>query len=222
MPCREDRESRRHRFEDRIWNSFLVLVRRRFARVEKTMRAAVKIEQFPLRKKTAEMDFAHDPEFFGELFEMRLKRSLARDDQLRVRKFFLENGKRAQRSRDAFFWNQPARLHETPAAVGGLIAPDERKFVERNAGAIDSQPFRRTTKREQSFGERLRPREHQRHRVEQLFQLRSVIADIFFLVHIGAVKRDDTRLVPALDERQEMHASVPEINVHQVSAAAFE
>src|SRR2546430_3710322 len=37
VPCREDRESRRHRFEDRIWNSFLVLVRRRFARVEKTM-----------------------------------------------------------------------------------------------------------------------------------------------------------------------------------------
>src|SRR5436190_18217286 len=143
--CREDWESRRHRFEDRIWNSFLVLVRRRFAGVEKTMRAAVKIEQFPLRKKTAEMDFAHNPEFFGELFEMRLKRSLSRDDQLRVRKFFLENGKRAQRSRDALFWNQPARLHETPAAVGGRIAPDERKFVERNAGAIDSQTFRRTT-----------------------------------------------------------------------------
>src|SRR5204863_133740 len=36
---------------------------------------------------------------------------------------------------------------------------------------------------------------------------------------ISAVKRDDARLMPALDEGQKMHASVPEIDVHQVRAA---
>src|ERR1041384_3922495 len=153
---------------------------------------------------------------------MRLERSLARNDQFRVWKFLLENCEGAERSRHAFFRDQPAGLDETPAAVGGRIAPNKRKFVERNAGAIDPQTFRRTTEREQTFRERFRARQDERHRVEQILQLRSVIANILFLGDVGAVKRNDTRFVPALDERQQMHAGMPEINMHQVGATPFQ
>src|SRR5437016_12974454 len=138
MPRGQDAETSRHRFEDRVRNAFLVLVGRRFTRVEKRMRAAVKFEQFLLGKKAAKMDFAHNPKFLRQLFEVRLKRSLARDDQLCVWKFLLENGKRAERSGHALFRDQPAGLHETPAAVSRRIATNEGKFMKQNAGATDA------------------------------------------------------------------------------------
>ncbi len=101
------------------------------------------------------MNFPEDAQFLGQLFEMRLKRSFAGNDELGFRKFFLENGERAERSSDTLFRDQPARLHETPATVGRRVAANKRKFVERNAGPIDPEAFGRATQREQPFRQRL-------------------------------------------------------------------
>ena len=168
------------------------------------------------------MDLGDDAKLFGQFFQMRLERTFARDDELGVGKFLLKNGKGAERSRDPFFRNQPAGLHEAPATVGGSVAADKRKLMQRHAGAVDAQTFRRTAERKQALRQRFRTRQHQRHGVEQILQLRTVIANVLFLRHVRAMKGNDTGLVPAFDERQQMHASVPEINMHQIGAPPFE
>src|SRR5687768_10747371 len=145
----QNRETGRHRFQDGVRDAFLVLVGRGLARVQEKMRAGVEIEQFRLRKKAAEMDLGDDAKFLRQFFEVRLERTFARDDELSVREFLLKNGKGAERSRDPFFRNQAASLHEAPAAVCGSVAADEGKLMQRHAGAVDAQAFRRTTERKQ-------------------------------------------------------------------------
>src|SRR3954469_25144185 len=103
------------------------------------MRTAVEIEQFFLGKEPAEMNLANNAEFFRQLLEVRLERPLAGDDQFGIRKFLLENCESAEGSRDTLLRDQPARLHETPAAVDRRIAANKWKFVERNTGAIDAE-----------------------------------------------------------------------------------
>src|SRR5204862_7453033 len=138
------------------------------------MRTGVELDQFLLGKKTAKVDFAHDPQLLRQLLQMRLEWALARDDQLCVRQFLLENREGAQRSRHPFFRDQAADLHETPAAVDRRIAPDERKFVERNTGAIDAEPLRRAAEGEKAFRKRLGTREDQRHGIKEFPQFRAV------------------------------------------------
>src|SRR3954466_13522789 len=107
--------------------------------MEKAMGGAIQIEQLLLGKEPAEMNLLRDPQLFGEFLEMRLQRPLPGDDQLRVRKFLLENGKGTEGGGHAFFGNEPASLHESPAAIDRGITPNKRKFVQRHARAIDAQ-----------------------------------------------------------------------------------
>src|SRR5205823_2193664 len=147
-------------------NAFLVLIRRRFARVQEKMRGCVDLQQFRLGKKSAEMNFAGDAQLFREFFQVRLERTFAGDDQLGVGKFFLENGEGAKRRGDAFLRNQAAGLHESPAPILRGIAADKRKLVQGNSGPVDAQALGRTAKSEQSFRQRFRAREDQRDRLK--------------------------------------------------------
>ena len=186
------------------------------------MRAGVKLQQFRLGEKSAEMNLVDDPEFLGQFFQVRLERTFAGDDQLGVRKFLLENREGAKRSGHPFLRDEPASLHESPAAILRRLAANKGKFIQRDAGPIDPQAFRRTPQGQQPIRQRVGTRQDERDGVEQVAQFRTVIADVFFLRDIGAVKRNDTRLVPALDEGQEMHAGMPEIDMHQVRAAPLQ
>ena len=140
----------------------------------------------------------------------------------RVRKFLLENRESAKRSGHPFLRNEAARLHEFPAAIARRLATNEWKFIQRDAGPINPQALRRAPQGQKPIGQRSGTREDQRNGVEQAAQFRAVIANVFFLRDIRAVKRNDTRLIPAFDEGQEMHAGVPEIDMHQVRAAPFQ
>ncbi len=168
------------------------------------------------------MDLSHDPQLFDQFLQMRLERALPRDAQFGQRKFFLKNGERAQRGGDAFFRNQPAGLEQPPAPIDRRFPPHIRELVQRQPRTIDPQTLRRAPQLDQPIRKRTTARKHQRHRAEELLQLRAVIADVLLLRDIGAMKRNHARLIPALDERQQVHAGVAEINVHQIGAAPLQ
>src|SRR5437660_12084808 len=115
-----------------------------------------------------------------------------------------------------------ARLHYLPASIWRWLSIDKWKFIQWNAGAINSQLLGRTTKAEQSIGERLRTRQNQRHKIKQAAQLYRIIGDVVLDRDVGAVERNYARLVPLLDKRQQMHASVTKINVHEIGPTLFQ
>ena len=160
----EHSQAGRHRFENGIGNALLILIRRCLARVQEKMRGRIKLQQFRLGKKSAEMNFAGDAQLFRQFFQVRLQRTFAGDDQLGVGKFFLKNGESAKRRGDAFLGNQSAGLHESPAPFLRGIAADKGKFVQRHSGPIDAQTFGRATESQQPFGQRFRAREDERDR----------------------------------------------------------
>ena len=58
--------------------------------------------------------------------------------------------------------------------------------------------------------------------MENLPQLRRVVRHLRFQHHVGAMKGDDARFIPALDKGKQVHPGVPKINVHQVGPATLE
>src|ERR1051325_3327408 len=100
------------------------------------------------------MDFRNNPKLLCEFFEVRLKRTFAGDNQLRIRKFFLENCEGTKRCGHSFFWNQTTGLHELPTAINWRLSGNERKLAERNTSSINAQTFRWTAKVHQPFSQR--------------------------------------------------------------------
>ena len=127
----------RHRFQNRIRHAFLVLVRRSLARMNEDVRLRVEIHQLALRKEAAEMHLRSNPELLGQFFEVRLQRTFAGDDELGLRKFLLENREGAERRGDAFLRNQPARLQQSPVAVG-------RRFALQKGNCRSGTPVRQS------------------------------------------------------------------------------
>ncbi len=72
----------------------------------------------------------------------------------------------------------------------------------------------------QSVSKRLRTGEHKRDRIEKTPQFAGIIFNLWFTRDVRAVERYNTRLVPLLDKREQMHARMAEINVHQISSVA--
>ena len=130
------------------------------------MRTQVQSEQLRLRKEPDEMHVVGNAEPGRKHLQLGLQRALAGNEEFGIWKISFENREGAQTRGHAFFWNQPARLHDSPAAIWWCLSFHQRKFIQRNTGAVDSQFFARTTKLHESIGERLRAGEHERHRVE--------------------------------------------------------
>src|SRR5262245_32737706 len=160
-------QSGRHRFQNRVRHTFLVLIGGYFARMQKQMRACVKLEQFPLRQKSNEMHISENPQSIGEHLKLWLERSFASDVKFRFRIVFLKNRKSAQACREAFFRNQPARLYDSPFSIRRRLPVDKWKFIERDPGAIDPQLFRWAAQVDQSVNQRLRACEHEWNRTKK-------------------------------------------------------
>ena len=129
MLRRNNRQSGRHRFEDGIGNSLLVLIGRSLARMQEKMTRCVKLQQFLLRKKSAEVHVVTDAELCGKPCQLRLQRSLAGDEKFGVRKFSLQNRECAKGSGDAFLRDETAGLQEIPVSVHRRLAAHQRKFA---------------------------------------------------------------------------------------------
>src|ERR1051325_7430091 len=179
----------------------------------------VKLDQLLGREEADKMHVARNSQTGSEHLQFRLERSLAGNEKFSARMVFFENGEGAQAGGDAFFRNQSAGLHHPPAAVRRRLPVHHRKFIERNTGAIDAELLRRTTELREAIGERLRAGEHKRHEPEQAAQLSAIVRDLFLDRDIRAMKRNNARLVPLLDERQEVHSGVSKINVHDIGPA---
>src|SRR6266404_8509112 len=123
--------------------------------MQKKMRAQVQSEQLRLRKKPDEMHVLGNAEPGRKHLQLGLQRALAGNEELGIGKILFENGERAQARGYTFFGNQSARLHDSPAAIWRCLSFHQRKFIQRNTGAVDSQFFARTTKLHESIGERL-------------------------------------------------------------------
>src|SRR3954464_14517243 len=97
-------------------------------------------------------------------------------------------------------------------AINRSLTPDERKFLQGNPGAANAELFRRATKRDEAIRQRLGTRKDQRYRAKHLPQLRNIILHVLLQTHVRAMKRNHTRFLPVIDERQQMHASMTEVN----------
>src|SRR6266481_3144994 len=129
--------------------------------MQKQMRTRIKLEQFPLRQKSNKVYVSKNPQSICEHLQFRLERSFAGNEKFRFGIILLENCKSSQARCNAFFRNQPARLHDSPFAIARRLPVHKWKFIKRDTSAIDSQFFRRTTQADQSVNQRLRTRKHE-------------------------------------------------------------
>src|SRR6267143_5679373 len=85
VTSRDHRQTGCHRFENRIWNPFLVFVSRCLARVNKKMRLMIERSQIFLAEKTAELNPVRNVETLGQCLQLRLEWSFACNHKLRLR-----------------------------------------------------------------------------------------------------------------------------------------
>ena len=138
MPRGHDWQPGRHRLQNGVWYAFLVFIRRRLAGMQEKMRTRVKLHQFRLRDKPAEMNSFRNSQLCGQSLELWLQGAFAGDPQFRFRIFFQEHGKRAQRCGDAFFRNQAAGLENLPPAILWRVAANKWEIPRWNARAINA------------------------------------------------------------------------------------
>ena len=113
----EHRQTGGHRFQHRIWNTFLIAVAAGLAGMHKNMRLIIDFAQLPLRNKTAKRYGLRDVQVARKGLEFAKQRSFAGNRQGRVWVLTQETCESAKRHRQAFLLNQPAGLHETPVSV---------------------------------------------------------------------------------------------------------
>src|SRR4030095_7978103 len=167
MARRNDGQAGSHRFQYRVWHTFLVFVGGDFAGMQKQMRTRIKLEEFPLRKKPNKVYVSKNSQSIGEHFQFWLEWSFAGNEEFRFGIVLLKNRKGAQACRNTLLRNQPARLHDSPFAIARRLPVHEWKFIERDTGAINPQFFRRTTQVDQPVGERLGTSKHEWNCVEK-------------------------------------------------------
>src|SRR5215471_4983614 len=153
-----------------------------------------------------------------EHFQFWLQRAFASDEKFRAGIVLLKNCKSAQAGGHAFLWNQSACLDYFPFPVSRRFSIDKGEFIERDSSAIKAQLFGGASQLGQSFGERLGAGEDEWDSIEQTLQLSGVIFNLRFMRDIGAMERYDTRFMPLLNKRKQVHASMAEINMHEISA----
>src|ERR1043166_3635071 len=190
--------------------------------MQENVRSRVKLDELLWREEADKMHVARNSQSGRKHLQFRLQRSFAGNEKFGARMVLLENGECAQTGGDAFFRNQPAGLHDAPAAVRRRWSIHHRKFVQWNTGAIDAQLLRRTTELGETIGERLRAGQHEGHERKQAAQFSAIIRDLFLDRDVRTVKRDHARLVPLLDERKQVHTRVAKINVHDIGPAPFQ
>jgi hypothetical protein len=106
-------------------------------------------------------------------------------------------------------------LHESPFAVFRKSAFAKWKFVQRNSGPLNGDlPFV-AAKIDNRALQRFRANQNQRHRSKHLPRRFSIGRFLHVHQNICAVKRNDGRLWPFPDEREQMHGDMAEINVEQ-------
>src|SRR5207244_7853610 len=105
MTCRDHWQSSGHRFQNRVRHTFLVLIWRYFAWMQKHMRTGIKVQELRLRQKSDEVYIPENAQPSGKHFQFRLQRSFASDKKFRARIVFLKNRKSAQARRNTFLRN---------------------------------------------------------------------------------------------------------------------
>jgi hypothetical protein len=148
------------------------------------------------------MHFPSNAELLRERLQFRLQRPLARDDEFGLGEFPRKDRKGTNGRSDAFLLDQPAGLQDSPVAVGRKFPRHRRELVERNSGAINSNLFRRATEFDQAISQRLRSSQNDRDGIEENAQFFYIIFNILLDRNIGAMKRNQARSVPFLNEGQ--------------------
>src|SRR5207237_10086091 len=98
-------QTSRDSFQNGVRDAFLVLIWRRFARVQKKVRARVELHEFRLREKADEVHILRNTETGREHFQFRLQRSFSGNEEFGVRIVVFKNREREPASGHAFFWN---------------------------------------------------------------------------------------------------------------------
>ena len=168
------------------------------------------------RQKPRKSHTLPQPQLIPHPLQRPQQRSLTRNRKRRQRMHPPKRRKRMQRIIQALLLNQPARLHQPPRPIRRLHPLPKRERLQWNPCPIHPQLLRRTPQRQQPLQQTVRPRQHQRHRLQQLPQPPLVTRIIRPRLHIHPVKRHHTRLRPSLQKRQQMHPRMPEVNMHQI------
>ena len=93
-----------------------------------------------------------------------------------------------------------------------------RELRQGDARTIQAYLIRRAADGLEPLRERFRTRQHQRDKREELLHFAEILRLMRARHHVRAVEGDKRGPLPPLQERAQMHAGVPEINVHQIRA----
>ncbi len=213
----KNRQSGRHRFEQRIGDAFLVAVAAEFARMQEKMRFVEPSAEIVLRQEPRELDAVGDAEFGGELAQGWPQRTFAGERQPGIGKRAHEIRERAQRRRQALLFDQTARLEQPEPAPprprarrnGNSSRGIPVRFRRIFSGGQPSRTSASTNERERASTS-VDPLAHFAHGVAVGFSIQ-------FDQHVRSVERDDRRPRHRVvtQQRQELHPDVAEKNVQQ-------
>src|SRR5206468_4876597 len=131
-----------------------------------------------------------------------------------------ENRKGAKRNWQTFFFDQAARLQESPfRRRDDEVSFTKRKFFQRNPGSLDLDLFLVATQMNDCAPQRFGTNQYQLDCVEHLSRGLAISRLVHVHGDVGTVKRNDGRFFPCANQRQEMNSDLAKVNVQQASVS---
>jgi hypothetical protein len=129
-----------------------------------------------------------------------------------------EKCKSTERDWQTFLFDQATSLDESPfCRRDDEVSFAKRKFVQRDPGSLDFDFSFRTTQMNDCTPQRFRTNKDERDCTEHLPRGFAISRLVHIHGHIGAVKRNNRRLLPRENQRQQMNGDLAKVNVQQAS-----